>query len=1157
MPIKPFRRVMAANRSEIAIRIFRACTELGIPTVGIYSKEDRGALHRYKADETYSLPENRNPLKAYLDIDAIVQIARQRDVDAIHPGYGFLSENADFARACAAAGIVFIGPSPEVLDAMGDKTAARRSAQTLGIPIIPGTDGPAPDSDSAAAWAAGAGYPVILKASFGGGGRGMRVAHNESEMLDHFTSASREAEAAFGRGDIFLEKYLPNPRHIEVQILADSEGNTIHLFERDCSVQRRHQKVIEIAPSPSIHGDLREKLCSSAVQLARSVGYTNAGTIEFLVDEAGNHYFIEMNPRIQVEHTITELITGIDIVKTQIRIAEGYALADPLVGLPNQEAVQMRGYAIQSRVTTEDASNNFLPDYGRITHYRSAAGFGIRLDGGTAFTGAVITPFYDSLLVKVSAWSLTFEDVCNRLSRALSEFRVRGVKTNIPFVENVIRHPTFRAGNCTTTFIEQTPELFQLQERADRASKVLEFIGTIVVNGNPQVAPGSKPARLRSPVIPERSARELPKGGDARSPRPPEGTRNILKRLGPDLFAIWVLDQQRLLVTDTTLRDAHQSLLATRLRTLDMLRVADSIAHDLSGLFSLEMWGGATFDVTMRFLWEDPWDRLAALREHIPNILFQMLLRGANAVGYSNYPDNVVREFVRVAAREGIDLFRVFDSLNYVPAMVPAIEAVRDVGAIAEAAICYTGDLLDPHRPKYNLNYYLRLAKQLEAAGAQMLAIKDMAGLCRPYAALELVKALKQEVGIPVHFHTHDTAGGQVASLLFAAEAGVDIVDTAISSMAGMTSQPSMEALVAALQHQPRDTGIQLPALHRHADYWQAVREYYAPFESDLKSPAGDVYVHEIPGGQYSNLRPQAEAMGVGDRLPELKQMYAVVNQMLGDIVKVTPSSKVVGDLALYMLTHDLTPDDVIARGEEIQFPESVVGFFAGDIGYPEGGFPEHIQKAVLKGRLPALERAGASLPAADFEAIQTDLNGKIGRTTTEMDLLSYLMYPSVFTTFASHRRKYGDVSCVPTEVFFYGMVPGEETELEIEEGKILFIKLVGKTEPDLQGMVSLFYELNGHPREVKVADASVTVANRRPKANPDDLHHVGSPMPGAVLEIAVKPGITVEKDELLVVIEAMKVQMNINSPVKARVREVLVKSGDHIDTGDLLILFE
>ncbi len=1148
MPYRSFQRILIANRSEIAIRVFRACTELGIRTIGIYSKEDKGALHRYKADETYALPEKRDPLKAYLDIETIIQIAKRQKADAIHPGYGFLSENPDFARACAEAGIVFIGPSVEALESMGDKTAARNRAMELGIPIVPGTKEPVATPEEAVEWAKTAGFPVIIKASFGGGGRGMRVAHDETQLAELFQVATREAAAAFGKGDVFLEKYLANPKHIEVQILADTQGDTVHLFERDCSVQRRHQKVIEIAPSLGLDSAVRENILTDAVRLAKAVGYTNAGTVEFLVDGAGDYYFIEMNPRIQVEHTVTEMITGIDIVKSQIRIAEGRPLSDETIGIPNQEAITSRGYAIQCRITTEDPENNFTPDYGRITHYRSAAGFGIRLDAGTAFSGAVITPFYDSLIVKVTAWSLTFDDACNKLHRALSEFRIRGVKSNIPFLDNVIKHPVFRSGKVTTTFIEENPALFRFSQRADRATKMLQFVGDIIVNGNPTVPPKSKPKTLRIAPLP-------PYNPDT---PPQKGTRDLLKELGAEKFAQWTRQQKRLLITDTTLRDAHQSLLATRVRSYDMLAAADAIARDFPNLFSVEMWGGATFDVTMRFLYEDPWERLAQLRTRIPNVLFQMLLRGSNAVGYTNYADNVVKEFTRVAAERGIDVFRIFDSLNCLDAMIPAIEATREAGAIAEAALCYTSDIFDTSRPRYNLDYYVRLAKQLEKAGATMLAIKDMAGLCRPYAARRLVEALHQETGLPIHFHTHDTAGGQVASLLFAAEAGVDVVDTAISSLSGLTSQPSMEAVVAALQNQERDTQLNFPALLRHADYWQIVREHYAPFESDLKSSSGDVYLHEIPGGQYSNLRPQAEAMGVGDRLPELKRMYATVNALLGDIVKVTPSSKVVGDMALFMLTHNLTPETLMERAKDLQFPESVIGLFAGDIGYPEGGFPKELAEAVLRGRKPVEGRLGAILPPVDFERTRKELESKIGRKASETDVLSYLMYPKVYTTFVAHRKEYSDVSVVPTPTFFYGMEPGEEITVQIEAGKTLFIKFIARTETDYQGMVTLLYELNGQPRQVKVEDGSaIASVIRHPKADPDNLHHIGAPMPGAVVEVRVKAGDAVEKDDILIALEAMKVQLFVTCPIKAKVKEVLVKNGDRIDGNDLLVIFE
>jgi pyruvate carboxylase len=1145
--VRTFERVLVANRSEIAIRVFRACSELGIRTLGIFSKEDRSALHRYKADESYPLDEGHDPVKAYLDIPGIIAIAKRAGAQAVHPGYGFLSENAAFARACEAAGLVFIGPPPRLLDMMGDKTAARRQAQSLGIPVVPGADEPLPDPDSAAARARAIGYPIILKASFGGGGRGMRVARSEGELRELFQQAEREASQAFGRGEVFLEKYLERPKHIEVQILADAHGHVVHLYERDCSVQRRHQKVVEVAPAPQLDPRLRQTLCDEAVRLAAATGYVNAGTIEFLVDGAGAHYFIEMNPRIQVEHTVTELVTGVDIVKSQIRVAEGYPLASPEIGIGSQAEVTLRGYAIQCRITTEDPANGFIPDYGRIAHYRSAAGFGIRLDGGTAFTGAIITPFYDSLLVKVCASALRYDDACRKMDRALAEWRIRGVRTNIPFLRNVVTHPRFLAGQATTTFIEESPELLVFQERFDRASKILQFIGDVSINGNPEVK-GHRPTLLRKPVVP-------PHDADA---TPPPGTRDLWKKLGTEKFCAWIRDHKPLLLTDTTFRDAHQSLLATRLRTHDMVKVAPAVARHLSGLFSLEMWGGATFDVAMRFLHEDPWERLALLRRQIPNILFQMLLRGANAVGYTNYPDSVVRRFVDEAARSGMDLFRVFDSLNWLPGILPALEMVRQSGAIAEAAICYTGNIDDPRRDRYDLAYYVRLAKELERAGAHILAIKDMAGLLRPFAARRLVKALREEVGLPIHLHTHDTPGVQAASLLMAAEAGVDVVDAAFGAMSSLTSQPNLESLVAALAHHERATGLDFDRLLEFTYYWEEVRNYYAPFESGLLASSADVYIHEIPGGQYSNLRPQAESVGVGHRIPELKRMYAVVNEMLGDIVKVTPSSKIVGDLALFMLTNELTPRDLIERGKELTFPESVIGYFAGDIGQPPGGFPQPLADVVLKGRKPLTGRPGDQLPPVDFEAVRKTVEQKVGRPLSDQDLLSHLMYPKVFADFAAYVKKYGDVSMVPTDVKFYGMRTGDETEVEIEKGKTLFIKLVGITEPDEHGTRSVFFELNGHPREVLVVDRKLgKEAPARPKADKDNLHHLGSPMPGMVVEVAVAPGQTVEEGDKLVVLEAMKMEMTLSSPRAGRIKEVYAKAKDRVDAGDLLIVFQ
>ncbi len=1147
MSVRKFERVLVANRSEIAIRVFRACTELGIRTLGVFSKEDRTALHRYKADETYPLDETKDPVKAYLDIPGIIAIAARHGADAIHPGYGFLSENSDFARACAAAGIVFIGPSPHVLDLMGDKTAARKQAQAIGVLVLPGADDPVPDAPTAAKLAKTIGYPIILKASFGGGGRGMRVCRGESEVAEFFAQAEREATAAFGKGDIFIEKYLEGPKHIEVQILADAHGHVVHLFERDCSVQRRHQKVVEIAPAPKLDPALRDRLCADAVRLAKAVGYVNAGTVEFLVDRTGAAYFIEMNPRIQVEHTVTEMVTGIDLVKCQIHVAEGHPLASPEVGIGSQSDISVRGYAVQCRITTEDPTRGFIPDYGRISHYRSAAGFGIRLDAGTAFSGALITPYYDSMLVKVSASGLTFAEACRKMERALAEWRVRGVKTNIPFLRNVVNHPKFLAGEASTTFITDTPELLTFKERFDRASKILQFIGDVSVNGNPEVS-GRRPANLRKPIVPQFDP-DVP---------PPPGTRDLWKKLGSEKFCVHVRDSQALLLTDTTFRDAHQSLLATRLRTHDMLRVAPAVARHLSGLFSLEMWGGATFDVSMRFLHEDPWDRLAQLRKQIPNILFQMLLRGANAVGYANYPDNVVRRFIEEATRTGIDVFRVFDSLNWLPGILPALTMVREAGALAEGAICYTGNIDDPKRDRYDLAYYIKIAKELEKAGAHILGIKDMAGLLRPFAARRLVSALRQEVGLPIHLHTHDTPGVQAASLLFAAEAGVHVVDAAFGAMSTLTSQPNLEAIVAALQHHPRSTGLDFAQLLEHTYYWEDVRNHYSAFESGLRASSADVYVHEIPGGQYSNLRPQADAVGLGHRLPELKRMYAVVNHMLGDIVKVTPSSKVVGDLALFMLTNNLTAQDVLDRGHELTFPQSVIGYFMGDIGQPPGGFPERLAKIVLKNHKPDLRRPGDRLPAVAFDQVRTEVQGKIDRPANDQEVLSYLMYPKVFVDFAEFGKKYGDVSMVPTDVTFYGLAKGEETEVEIEKGKTLFIRLVAISEPNERGVRTLFFDLNGHPREVSVLDRKFgKEAPARPKAVRENLHHLGAPMPGTIVEVKVKPGDPVTEHQKLVVLEAMKMEMTLSSPLAGVIKEIHVKAKDRVDAGDLVIVFE
>lgn len=1145
MTIHRFKKVLVANRGEIAIRVFRACTELGIRTVAIYSKEDSLSLHRYKADEAYLIGEDKGPIEAYLDIESILDIARRSECDAIHPGYGFLSENAEFARACERNGIVFIGPSPLHLEMFGDKVSARRVAIEAGVPVVPGTDEPVHDKEEAYAFAREHGFPLIIKAVSGGGGRGMRVVRNETDLDEAFERASSEAKSSFGDGSVYLEKYLEQPKHIEVQILADDSGNIVHLYERDCSIQRRHQKVVEVAPS-AIDDDLREQICQSAVRLMQHVGYKNAGTVEFLLTPDKRYYFIEVNPRVQVEHTITELITGIDIVRSQIRIAEGYTLPSSEIGIASQQTVQRRGYAIQCRITTEDPENNFMPDTGRIVAYRSPGGFGIRLDAGNGFTGARISPYYDSMLVKISSWALDFRTAAAKMWRSLQEFRIRGVKTNIPFLENVIHHPDFLTGDYDTSFIEKRQELFQFKQRLNRGTKMLQFIANSTVNPGPGMAQKVKKPCFRTPPVPHYHFDE----------RPQEGTRTFLQKLGPEGLIKWVKEQRRLLVTDTTFRDAHQSLFATRVRTYDLLQIAEATAKIGSAFFSLEMWGGATFDVAMRFLKEDPWERLEQLRQRIPNLLFQMLLRGSNAVGYSNYPDNVVKKFIQEASRHGIDVFRIFDSLNWVPNMRVAIDTVRSMDKVAEAAICYTGDILDPQREKYNLQYYIQLAKELEKAGAQILGIKDMAGLLKPYAAYRLIKALKEEISLPIHLHTHDTSGNGAATLLMAAEAGVDIVDGAISSMSGLTSQPSLNALVAALARSERDTGLDLAELQKLSDYWEVVRSFYQPFEKGLKSSAADVYLHEMPGGQYTNLRQQTESLGLEERWDEVKQMYARVNRMLGDIVKVTPSSKMVGDLALFMVQNDLTEEDLRQRGDKMDFPSSVVDFFMGYMGQPQGGFPEWLQKIVLKGKEPLHGRPGELLPPFDFEQARKDLEERLNRPVKERDLVSYALYPQVFLDMVKHYEQYHDVSVLETPTFFYGMRPGEEIRVDIENGKTLVIKLIGVGSVRPDGMRTVYFELNGQPREVEVRDldAQVTTVVRR-KADPDDVKQIGALMPGNVVKVMVEKGDHVKKGEHLIITEAMKMETNVQAPVDGVVKEILVQEGDRLQTGDLMIV--
>ena len=1143
-------RLMAVNRGEIAIRIFRAANELGLHTVAIFADEDRFSRHRFKADEAYMLRREKGPVGAYLDIDGIVALAKEKRVTLIHPGYGFLSENPALARGCAEAGITFVGPRPELLEQMGDKVAARAVAKRAGVPTLPGTEDPIEDPKKAIKIAKSIGFPLIIKAAFGGGGRGMRVVENPADLESLLGEAQSEAERAFGNKSVFLERYIRRAKHIEVQILGDHHGNVVHLHERDCSVQRRYQKVIEIAPSVGLDPVLIKELCDAAVSIAREIRYDNAGTVEFLYDmDAKEWFFIEMNPRIQVEHTVTEQITGIDLVRSQILIAKGFPLVGKEIDIPAQENIPRNGYAIQCRVTSEDPENNFAPDYGRVANYRSAAGFGIRLDAGNGDAGSVITPYYDSLLVKVTASGRTFLSAIQRMHRALREFRIRGVKTNIPFLENVILHEAFQTGEVHTKLIDTDPRLFTFRSRRDRASKLLAYLSEVTVNGNPH-AKGWKPKEIPTPA-----------------PRPrhdPDaviapGSRQKLLELGPEKFAKWISKEQRLLVTDTTLRDAHQSLLATRMRTYDMLGVADAIARRTPDLFSLEMWGGATFDTAMRFLQDDPWERLSLLRERIPNICFQMLFRGSNAVGYSNYPDNVVAAFVKYAAAAGMDIFRIFDSLNYLPNLTVAMDACQGTGSVCEAAICYTGNIDDPKRDKYSLQYYVSKAKELERMGAHILAIKDMAGLCRPFAARKLVKALKEEIGIPIHFHTHDSSGINAASVLQACEAGVDIVDLALSSMSGSTSQPNLNSVVAALQGHKRDTGLDLGALNEMSDYWEEVLNYYTPFLSAPRAGSAEVYDHEMPGGQFTNLKEQASALGLGQRWPEVARCYAEVNQLLGDIVKVTPSSKVVGDLAIFLITRGLRPSDVVNLTPGVlDFPESVIDMLAGGLGQPDGGWPMDVQRVLLGNRKATTKRPGELAPPMDLEVTREELQRKLRRKPSDNELFSYIMYPQVFLDFEKSRKSYDALSGLPTPAFFYGLRPGEEISVDIDEGKTLCIKLISISEADSQGMRTLFYELNGMPREAQVADSSKAVAvPARIKGDSDNPAHVVAPMPGMITHLAVGVGSSVKQGDKLVTLEAMKMLTSVGANRDGVVSELLVHQGDTVAANDLLLRLE
>ena len=1114
--------ILIANRGEIAIRVMRAAAELGIRTVAIYSQEDRFSLHRMKADESYLVGAGKTPVEAYLDIEDIVRIAQAAHVDAVHPGYGFLSENPRFAESCAAAGLIFVGPTPEIMRKLGNKVMARNLATSAGVPVMPATPPLPADDDEALRLAREVGFPVMLKASWGGGGRGMRIVENESELKEMVATARREAKAAFGNDEVYLEKLVRRARHIEVQLLGDSHGNLVHLFERDCTVQRRNQKVIERAPATFFTAEQRRSLCEEALKIGRAVRYLNAGTVEFLQDaDSGKFYFIEVNPRVQVEHTVTEAVTGVDIVRAQIRIAEGARIGDPDSGVPKQEDMRLNGYAMQCRVTTEDPENSFVPDYGRITAYRSPAGFGVRLDASTAYAGAIITRSYDSLLVKVTAWSPTPQETIARMHRALGEFRVRGVVTNLRFLDQLILHPQFATAEYTTKFIDQTPELFRFPRKRDRATRLLNFIGDVVVNGNPEVKGRARPALSVTPKLPRVAL-----------PPPRAGSKQKLDELGPDKFAAWMLAQERVLLTDTTMRDAHQSLLATRFRTFDMAAIAPYYASLAPDLLSVECWGGATFDVAMRFLNECPWERLHKFREAMPNLLLQMLLRSANAVGYTNYPDNVVRYFVRQAAQSGVDLFRVFDSLNWVENMRVSIDAVRESGKLCEAAICYTGNLSDPGETKYTLRYYLGLARELKAAGAHIIGVKDMAGLCQPRAAFALVKALKDEIGLPVHFHTHDTSGIAAASVLAAVEAGADAVDGAMDSMSGLTSQPNLGSIVEALRHGPRDSGVDPENLRILSGYWEQVRRCYGAFESDLRSGASEVYVHGMPGGQFTNLREQARSLGIDDtRWPEVARAYAQVNDMFGDIVKVTPTSKVVGDMALMMVTSGLSREQVLDPGVEIAFPESVISLFRGDLGQPYGGFPKDLQKKVLKGAAPLSIRPGEALAPIDLDKVRADVHAKTWREITDEEFASYLMYPKVFLDYLKDRLDYGRVSVLPTPLFFHGMEPNDEVSVDIERGKTLIVRFLAVSDPHEDGTRTVFFELNGQPRSVKVPDRSqVAVKPPRRKADVGNAHHVAAPMPGTVATVAVSQGGKVARGEVLVTIEAMKMETSVRA---------------------------
>lgn len=1142
------KKILIANRGEIAIRIMRAANELGKKTVAVYAEEDRLGLHRFKSDEAYLIGEGMGPIKAYLSIEEIIRVAKECGADAIHPGYGLLSENPDFVDACDEAGIIFIGPKAETMRQLGDKASARRVAIAAGVPVVPATEVLPDDMDEVRRMAAEVGYPFMLKASWGGGGRGMRPIMNEEELEDKVLEGRREAEAAFGNGEGYLERLVINARHVEVQILGDQQGQIYHLYERDCSVQRRNQKVVERAPAPFLSEAQRNELCDLGVKICAHVGYQCAGTVEFLMDmDTDEFFFIEVNPRVQVEHTVTEEVTGIDIVRSQILISEGKSVAEA-TGCKDQSEVTLNGHALQCRVTTEDPQNNFVPDYGRITAYRSANGMGIRLDGGTAYSGAVITKFYDSLLVKVTAWAPTPEMAIARMDRSLREFRIRGVSTNIAFVENLLKHPTFLDNSYTTKFIDTTTELFNFKKRRDRATKILTYLADISVNGHPETNGKAKPVLAElSPKAP------LLKQIDA-----PKGVRNILLEKGAQGVADWMLEQKRLLITDTTMRDGHQSLLATRMRSKDMIEVAEAYSRNLPELFSMECWGGATFDVAYRFLQECPWQRLRDLRKAMPNHLTQMLFRGSNGVGYTNYPDNFIVKFIDQAAESGVDIFRVFDSLNWVENMRVAIDAVIESGKICEATICYTGDMLDPNRSKYDLKYYISMAKELKKTGTHILGLKDMAGLLKPEAAFQLITALKEETGLPIHFHTHDTSGASAATIFAANAAGVDAVDLAMDAFSGGTSQPCLGSVVAALRNTERDTGLDQSAIQEISDYWEQVRSMYSAFEAGYSSPASEVYLHEMPGGQFTNLKAQAASLGLSSRWNEIAHTYSEVNQMFGDIVKVTPSSKTVGDMALMMISQGLTREDVEDPDKEIAFPDSVVELMRGNLGQTPGGWPKALQKKVLKGEKPFTKRPSADEPPIDFDKSRKELTKELdGFKIDDEDLCGYLMYPTVFLDYMGRHRTYGPVRTLPTIPFFYGMEPGEEIRVEIDPGKTLEVRMqaIGETNDD--GDVRVFFELNGQPRTIRIPNRSVvSKVAKRQKAEEGNKSHVGAPMPGTIASVVVSNGQEIKTGDLLFTIEAMKMETAIHADRDGTVEEVLVQPSNSVDAKDLLLKY-